>query len=55
MVRVDSCQRLLDVITDVTLIVFSNEANFRTDGSVNRWNCRLWDYERPDDFVTAAS
>jgi inhibitor of nuclear factor kappa-B kinase subunit alpha len=55
MVRVDACQRLLQVITVGQLIVYSDEANFRTDGSVNRWNCRLWDYERPPDFVTDAS
>jgi hypothetical protein len=55
MVRVDACQRLLQVITDDKLIVYSDEATFRTDGSVNRWNCRLWDYERPPDFVTEAS
>ena len=23
---------------------------FRTDGYVNRWNCYLWDYSRPDGF-----
>ena len=55
MVRVDACQRLLQVITDEKLIVYSDEATFRTDGSVNRWNCRLWDYERPPGFVTEAN
>jgi len=55
MVRVDGCQRLLEVITDDALIVYSDEANFRTDGTVNRWNCRIWDYNRPDDFVSEKS
>ena len=52
MVRVDGCQRLLEVVTDDELIIYSDEANFRTDGTVNRWNCCIWDYSQPDDFVS---
>lgn len=54
-VRVDACQRLLQLMSEDKLIVFTDEANFRTDGFVNRWNCRIWDYERPDDFVAETS
>lgn len=50
-VRIEACRRLLDIITEEKLTIFTDEAKFRTDGFVNRWNCRCWDYERPDDFV----
>lgn len=55
LVRVDACQRLLQLMNDDNLIVYSDEAIFRTDGFVNRWDCRLWDYFRPDDFVVETS
>lgn len=55
LVRVDACQRLLQLMNDDKLIVYSDEAIFRTDGFVNRWDCRLWDYFRPDDFVVETS
>jgi hypothetical protein len=50
LVRIDACQRLLNVITDDKLIIYSDEATFRLDGHVNLWNCVVWDYERPCDF-----
>jgi hypothetical protein len=50
MIRYEACQRLLDILTDDKLILYSDEATFRTDGHMNTWNFRVWDYERPDDF-----
>jgi len=50
LVRVDACQRLLPLFTPEKIFVFTDEALFRTDGMVNRWNCRIWDHQRPDDF-----
>jgi hypothetical protein len=49
-VRIQACHHLLEVLTDEKLIVYSDEASFRLDGHVNRWNYRVWDYERPDEF-----
>jgi hypothetical protein len=43
-VRVKACRLLLDIITPDKFIVFSDECTFYTDGHVNRWNCRIWDY-----------
>jgi hypothetical protein len=55
MVRVEACRRLLDVLTEEKLVIYSDEATFRTDGFVNRWNCRIWDYNRPDDFIVESN
>jgi hypothetical protein len=54
-VRVEACYRLLELLTTEIDIVYTDEASFRTDGHVNMWNCRMWDYERPDNFVAEAS
>lgn len=54
-VRVEACRRLLEVIRMDKMIVYSDECTFYTDGHVNRWNCRVWDYSRPDDFFTEAT
>lgn len=51
MVRVEACHRLLEVLTDDKIVVYSDEAVFRLDGLVNRWNYRVWDHQRPDDFI----
>lgn len=48
--RFDACHRLLDVLTDDKVIIYSDEATFRLDGMVNRWNFCVWDYEKPEDF-----
>lgn len=51
MVRVDASHQLLPIVDSYDrVIIYSDEASFRTDGHVNRWNCYLWDYSRPDDF-----
>jgi hypothetical protein len=55
LVRVEACKRLLEVVTDDKFIIFTDEATYRLDGHVNRWNCRLWDFDRPDNFLTGAS
>ena len=47
-VRVEGCLRLLELLADGKSIIFSEESTFRTDGYVNRWDCRILDYERPD-------
>lgn len=50
-VRVEACHRLLPILDcNNRVLIYSDEASFRTDGHVNRWNCYLWDYWRPDDF-----
>lgn len=54
-VRVEACHQLVELLADGKLVIFSDEATFRTDGYVNRWNCRIWDYERPDDFLAQTS
>jgi hypothetical protein len=54
-VRVEACRRLLQVLTDDKLVVYSDECTFYTDGHVNRWNCRIWDWVRPEDFCTETS
>ena len=54
-VRVEACRRLLDIVTPEKRIVFSDECSFYTDGHVNRWNCRLWDWERPEEFYAETS
>lgn len=54
-VRVEACRRLLDIINIDRLIVYSDECNFYTDGHVNTWNCRIWDYVRPPDFFAEVS
>ena len=54
-VRVEACRRLLELDIGGKLVVFSDECTFYTDGHVNRWNCRIWDYVRPDDFCAEES
>lgn len=54
-VRIEAGRRLLDVITPEKKIVFSDECTFYTDGHVNRWNCVIWDYERPENFIAERS
>lgn len=54
-VRVEACKRLLEVITSDKVIVWSDECTFYTDGHVNRWNCRIWDYERPESFYVEST
>jgi hypothetical protein len=54
-VRVEACRRLLELDIGGKLVVFSDECTFYTDGHVNRWNCRIWDYVRPDDFCAEKS
>lgn len=49
-VRFEACHRLLDVFKDDRVVIYSDEATFREDGHVNKWNYRVWEYERPDDF-----
>lgn len=53
-VRVVACHHLLPILENNPVIIFSDEASFRTDGHVNRWNSYLWDYSRPDDFIVEA-
>jgi hypothetical protein len=53
-VRVEACHHLLPIIETAQEIIYSDEASFRTDGHVNRWNCYLWDYSRPEQFVVEA-
>jgi hypothetical protein len=50
MVRMEACHRLLHVITDDKNVIYTDEATFYTDGHVNKWNFRIWDFERPEDF-----
>jgi hypothetical protein len=54
-VRIESCNLLLQLLADGKSVIFSDEATFRTDGYVNRWDCRIWDYKRPDDFLAKTS
>jgi hypothetical protein len=54
-VRVEACHRLLELLGDGKFVIYSDEATFRTDGCVNRWDCRIWDYERPDGFIAQTS
>lgn len=54
LVRVLACQQLLPIICNNPIVFYSDEACFRTDGHVNRHNCYLWDYSRPEDFVVEA-
>ncbi len=54
-VRVEACRRLLQVLTNYKLVVYSDECTFFTDGRVNRWNCRIWDWVRPEDFCAETS
>lgn len=49
-VRVEACHHLIPLFSPQRKVVFSDEATFRIDGCVNRWNCRIWDHQRPDDF-----
>lgn len=51
LVRIDACRRLLDIITNDKVIIYSDECTFYTDGNVNTKNCIMWDYERPEDFL----
>lgn len=37
------------------LMFFSDECTFYTDGTVNRWNNRIWQFERPDNFYCTKS
>jgi hypothetical protein len=53
-VRVEACHRLLPILGSGKAVIYSDEASFRTDGHVNRWNCYLWDYSRPEDFIAEA-
>jgi hypothetical protein len=50
-VRVEACHRLLEILETGIDVVYTDEASFRTDGHVNTWNCRIWEYDRPDSFV----
>lgn len=50
-VRVEACHRLIPLFSPERKVVFSDEATFKIDGCVNRWNCRIWDHQRPDDFI----
>lgn len=34
----------------LNLFFFSDEATFKTDGTVNRWNCRVWGNECPNRY-----
>jgi hypothetical protein len=54
-VRVEACHRLLELLNTGIEVVYTDEASFRTDGHVNTWNCRMWEYERPDNFVAESS
>ena len=49
--RVDAAHLLLPIVTNNPFVIYSDEASFRTDGHVNKWNAFLWDYERPEDFI----
>jgi hypothetical protein len=51
MVRFEACHRLVELLATGIDVVFTDEATFYTDGHVNTWNCRIWDYERPENFV----
>lgn len=53
--RVEACHRLLQLLDTGIDVIYSDEATFRTDGHVNRWNCRIWDYERPADFIVESN
>jgi hypothetical protein len=50
LVRVEACDRILQHLAAGIDVVYTDEAVFRTDGQVNRWNYVMWDFERPDDF-----
>ena len=53
--RVVACEKLLDsrVFQKPPLLFFSDEANFFTDGFVNRHNCIIYDYARPDKHIVS--
>lgn len=53
--RVFVCQDLLEqrVVRKPELAFFSDEANFYTDGHVNRYNCVIYDYARPDGHIVS--
>lgn len=55
--RVLACETFLERGMDrmVSRILFSDEANFFTDGYVNRHNCIIWDESRPEDHFTTNS
>ena len=50
-VRCESCVLFPQVLPgNLDLFFFSDEATLRTDGVVNRWNCRIWSSSRPANF-----
>ncbi len=52
MLRVVSCLNFIEVLPqDLTKVIFSDEATFKTSGHVNTHNCRIWSTTRPDNFV----
>ncbi len=53
--RVKACHRRLEILETGIDVVYTDEASFRTDGHVNTWNCRIWEYDRPDSFVAETS
>lgn len=55
LVRVGACQQLIPLLSPDRVTVFSDEASFRLDGYVNRWNCRIWAHSRPDDLYVEQS
>jgi hypothetical protein len=48
--RTEACRRLLELPLNEMDVVYTDEAVFQMDGHVNRWNARVWDYQRPDNF-----
>lgn len=50
LVRVGACHQLVPLLSPDRIVVFSDEASFKLDGYVNRWNCRVWDHRRPDEL-----
>ena len=54
--RCEAARSFLDTLPrNLSHFFFTDEATFSTDGTVNRWNCRIWSVERPETFSYSRS
>lgn len=52
--RLAFAQWLLSQSEKIPIILWSDEANFSLDGTVNTHNCRIWSSSLPDQYLTAS-